>query len=45
MMTYDQEVERQYRHNFVINVPDFSFYSLGLSFASLTTILPLYLAT
>lgn len=44
MMTYDQEVERHYKHNFIVNVLDFSFYSLGLSFASLTTILPLYLS-
>ncbi|MEA3459136.1 MAG: MFS transporter [Chloroflexota bacterium] len=41
---YDQEIERHYRHNFIVNVLDFSFYSLGLSFASLMTILPLYLS-
>lgn len=41
---YEQEIERYYRRNFVVNVLDFSFYYLGLSFASIVTILPLYLS-
>ncbi len=41
---YDQEVERHYRRNFIVNILDFSFYSLGMSFASFMTILPLYLS-
>ncbi|HID86225.1 MAG TPA: MFS transporter, partial [Anaerolineae bacterium] len=41
---YQQEIERHYRHNFIVNVLEVSSYSLGLSFASLMTILPLYLS-
>jgi len=41
---HQQEIERHYRHNFVVNVLDFAFYSLGLSFASFMTILPLYVS-
>lgn len=43
-MTHQQEIEQHYRHNFVVNVLDFAFYSLGLSFASFMTILPLYVS-
>ena len=41
---YNREIEKHYRRNFIVNVLDFSFYSLGLSFASVMTILPLYLS-
>ena len=42
--TYQQEIQQHYRHNFIVNVLDFSAFSLGLSFASLMTILPLYVS-
>ncbi|HDH09465.1 MAG TPA: hypothetical protein ENF84_00840, partial [Chloroflexi bacterium] len=41
---YNREIEKHYPRNFIVNVLDFSFYSLGLSFASVMTILPLYLS-
>ena len=41
---YQQEIETHYRHNFVVNVLDFSAYTMGLSFASFMTILPLYVS-
>ena len=44
MTTPEQEIERYYHHNFVVNVLDFAFYYLGISFASFMTILPLYLS-
>ena len=38
------EVERHYRWNFVVNLLDGVFFWFGLSFASSTTILPLFIS-
>jgi len=39
---FEREVERNYRHNSVVNVLDGTFFWLGTSFMASRTILPLY---
>ncbi len=40
-----EELRQHVRHNFAVNVTDAGFYGLGLSFASFSTILPLFVST
>lgn len=39
---FDEEVERDYRWNFTVNLLDWIFFSIGMSFASLNTVLPAF---
>ncbi|MBN8620391.1 MAG: MFS transporter [Anaerolineae bacterium] len=39
------DIERDYRHNFTVNLFDGSFFGLAMGFASSVTILPLFVAT
>jgi len=39
---FDDEVERDYRWNFAVNLLDWVFFSMGMSFASLNTVLPAF---
>jgi MFS family permease len=41
---FEQEVERNYRHNAVVNVLDGTFFWFGASFIASRTILPLYVS-
>jgi MFS family permease len=41
---FEQEVERHYRHNAVVNVLDGTFFWFGASFMATRTILPLYVS-
>jgi len=41
---YQAQIQRHYRRNFTVNMLDFACYSWGMSFASMVTILPLYLS-
>lgn len=41
---YQAQVQRHYRRNFTVNILDFACYFWGMSFASIVTILPLYLS-
>lgn len=41
---FEQEIEHNYRHNVVVNVLDATFYLLGFSFITPSTILPLYVS-
>ncbi len=41
---YQAQIQRHYRRNFTVNILDFACYSWGMSFASMVTILPLYLS-
>jgi MFS family permease len=41
---YQEEVERNYRHNYVVNVLDGTFFWFGASFMAARTILPLYVS-
>ncbi|RLC89746.1 MAG: MFS transporter [Chloroflexi bacterium] len=41
---FEQEVERNYRHNATVNVLDGTFFWLGASFIASRTILPLYVS-
>ena len=41
---FEQEVERHYRHNAVVNVLDGTFFWFGSSFIAARTILPLYVS-
>jgi len=41
---YQAAIQRYYRRNFIVNILDFACYSWGMSFASMVTILPLYLS-
>lgn len=43
-MTVQAEIEKQVRHNFVVNIVDGSFFGLAMGFASAVTILPLFIA-
>ncbi len=43
-MSVQAEVEKHYRHNFVVNLADGSFFGLAMGFASAVTILPLFIA-
>lgn len=39
---FDKEVKRDYRWNFTVNLLDWVFFSVGMSFASLNTVLPAF---
>jgi len=39
---FDDEVERDYRWNFAVNILDWVFFSMAMSFASVNTILPAF---
>ena len=41
-MTFEDEVRRDYRWNFTVNILDWVFFSMGMSFASVNTILPAF---
>ena len=41
---YDNLVEVNYRHNFIVNILDMNFFFLGYSFISTSTILPLFVS-
>ena len=41
---FEREIERHYRHNFVVNALDATFYFWGFSFIAPNTILPLYVS-
>lgn len=43
-MTVQAEIEKDFRHNFVVNLADGSFFGLAMGFASSVTILPLFVA-
>lgn len=42
--TYEQEIERNFRWNFVVNALDGAFFWFALTFASSSTILPVYVS-
>ena len=42
--TIDQEVQRSYRHNFLVNVLDGTFFWCGSSLIAASTILPVYVS-
>lgn len=42
--TIDQEVQRNYRHNFLVNVLDGTFFWCGSSLIAASTILPVYVS-
>jgi MFS family permease len=41
---FDEQVERHYSWNFRVNLVDVAFFWLGLSFASTTTVIPLFVS-
>ena len=41
-VTFEDEVKRDYRWNFVTNLLDWVFFSMGMSFVSLNTVLPAF---
>jgi MFS family permease len=41
-LSYEAKVERDYRHNFIVNFLDGTFFWAGASFITTSTILPLY---
>jgi MFS family permease len=41
---FEQEVERNYRHNFIVNFLDGMFFWFGASFITASTILPVYVS-
>ncbi|MBL8160963.1 MAG: MFS transporter [Anaerolineae bacterium] len=43
-MSLQTEIEKHFRHNFVVNLADGSFFGLAMGFASAVTILPLFIA-
>lgn len=43
-MTFEAEVERHYRHNYIVNFLDGTFFWFGASFIAWRTILPLYVS-
>ena len=42
--TFEAEVERNYRHNYIVNFLDGTFFWLGSNFIAWRTILPLYIS-
>jgi len=42
--TYESEIEKNFKHNFTVNIFDGIFYGLSDSFVSARTILPVFLA-
>ena len=42
LVTFEDEVKRDYRWNFTANLLDWVFFSMGMSFASLNTVLPAF---
>lgn len=42
LVTFEDEVKRDYRWNFTANLLDWVFFSTGMSFASLNTVLPAF---
>jgi MFS family permease len=44
LVTYEQEIERHFRWNFIVNALDGGFFGLGMTFVALGTIMPLYLS-
>jgi len=42
--TFDAQIRQHLRWNFTVNAADFALYSLGLSFASMLTILPAFVS-
>lgn len=42
LVTFEDEVKRDYRWNFVTNLLDWVFFSMGMSFVSLNTVLPAF---
>lgn len=42
--SFDAEVERNYRHNYIVNFLDGTFFWLGFNFIAWRTILPLYVS-
>lgn len=41
---FEQQIERHYRHNFIVNALDGAFFWCGASFISTNTILPMYVS-
>ncbi len=42
LVRFNDEVKRDYRWNFTVNLLDWVFFSMGMSFASLNTVLPAF---
>ena len=42
LLRFNDEVKRDYRRNFTVNLLDWVFFSTGMSFASLNTVLPAF---
>lgn len=42
LLRFNDEVKRDYRWNFTVNLLDWVFFSVGMSFASLNTVLPAF---
>jgi len=42
LMTLEDEVRRDYRWNFTVNILDWVFFSMGMSLASVNTVLPAF---
>ena len=42
-LSFEAQVEQNYRHNFIANFLDGTFFWAGMSFIAASTILPLYL--
>lgn len=42
LVTFNDEVKRNYRWNFTVNLLDWVFFSMGMSFVSLNTVLPAF---
>ncbi len=42
LVTFEDEVKRNYRWNFTVNLLDWVFFSMGMSFVSLNTVLPAF---
>ena len=40
---FENEVKKHYRWNFIVNIMDMIFFSIGMSFASVSTILPAFI--
>jgi len=43
-VTYNQEVERNYRWNFVVNALDGAFFWFGINFVASSTVIPIYVS-
>lgn len=41
---YNKKIEKNYKRNYIFNIMDGAFYSFGLGFVSITTIIPLFVS-